>query len=526
MALKSTSKNRKRRRHVVHKPRGVVHPRVLAVGPEHFAFVCVDCAKARSTLILADFYGQVLLEPTTVEHNQSSFETTLKSIRDAMAKHRIKDVIVVIERTGRYHGPVQRSFREAGFEVRIIHPYATKQYRLPADPGNKTEPTDLSAIHRGAVNGFGLLEPEPDPVYVQLQLLARHRRNLVQKRVAIQQQMLEHLESFMPGYSRCVGNIFESPIMLWVARNLGSAAAILQADLAGLGQQIRQAGIRVQRSTLQKIVAWARSAPSAEEAARLHHRIFLDLDADQLAKAETIRKIETELAGALTLTPYLLLLSIVGINVVSAAEFAGEMGPIERYAGARAITGRAGLFPSRYQSDEVDRRDGPLIRHANRDLRYAILIIADNLIKCNEYFAMLAEGWRLKGKDARNLRVQVAGRFSRIAYQMVAGRMVFRHPFARQGDYVLHKLIRFALEHSIAPDQLLRNLDAAVAQLPPSVHREEAVALAAELARVQKHRGAGPHPLGKILPAVLAKLEVDLVRSKESGEADLTERPS
>ena len=46
--------------------------------------------------------------------------------------------------------------------------------------------------------------------------------------------------------------------------------------------------------------------------------------------------------------------------------------------------------------------------------------------------------------------------------------------------------------------------------------------LAEELARVQKKRGAGPHRLGTILPAVLAKLEVNLIRSTESGEADPT----
>ena len=109
--------------------------------------------------------------------------------------------------------------------------------------------------------------------------------------------------------------------------------------------------------TFEKIVAWARSAPSPEEPAALHHRIFLELDTDQLAKTESIRAVDIELAESLARTPYVLLLSIVGINVVSAAEFAGEMGPIERDSKARAITGRAGLFPSRYQSDEVDRRD-------------------------------------------------------------------------------------------------------------------------------------------------------------------------
>ncbi len=64
-------------------------------------------------------------------------------------------------------------------------------------------------------------------------------------------------------------------------------------------------------------------------------------------------------------TPYVLLLAFPGINVASAGEFAGEMGPISHYAHARAITGRAGLYPSRYQSDQVDLCDGALVRCAN-----------------------------------------------------------------------------------------------------------------------------------------------------------------
>ncbi|MDC0935599.1 hypothetical protein OAS39_04870 [Pirellulales bacterium] len=45
-------------------------------------------------------------------------------------------------------------------------------------------------------------------------------------------------------------------------------------------------------------------------------------------------------------TPYVRLLAISGINLVSIAELAGEMGPTKRYANANAITGCAGLYPS------------------------------------------------------------------------------------------------------------------------------------------------------------------------------------
>src|SRR3954462_12070952 len=120
-----------------------------------------------------------------------------------------------------------------------------------------------------------------------------------------------------------------------------------------------------------------------------------------LSYLEAIRAVEGDLAGLLARTPYVLLLGIPGINVVTAAEFAGEMGPIGRYPKARSITGRAGLYPSRYQSDTVDRRDGALVRSGNRSLRDVILRISDNLIMRNDYFRAQAAEWRSAGKDPR-----------------------------------------------------------------------------------------------------------------------------
>ncbi len=93
-----------------------------------------------------------------------------------MAQAGIEVVWVIVERTGQYHLPVQRAFAHAGFETRILHPYATKQYRQIADPGNKTDDTDLVAQHRAAVAGFGLIELPLDDDYRHLRLLARHFR--------------------------------------------------------------------------------------------------------------------------------------------------------------------------------------------------------------------------------------------------------------------------------------------------------------------------------------------------------------
>jgi hypothetical protein len=248
----------------------------------------------------------------------------------------------------------------------------------------------------------------------------------------------------------------------------------------------------------------------------------LSLEEDRQRKSLEIQGLEREIASRLVRTPYVLLLSFPGINVVSAADFAGEMGPIGNYANSRCITGRAGLRPSRYQSDQVDRPNGPLVRCANRKLRAAILGIADNLVCCNHHFNVLALRWKAAGKDPRHTRVKVALRFCRIAYQMVAGGQVFRHPCLQHRSYILDKLNAFHRDHETPLAQALADLQAAIEHLPRSAYAEEAKPLAEELQRIEDGRRRGPQLLGDILPIVLARLGVAALQSKESGEHDLT----
>lgn len=214
----------------------------------------------------------------------------------------------------------------------------------------------------------------------------------------------------------------------------------------------------------------------------------------------------------------MLLLSFPGINVVTAADFAGEMGPIEHYVNAKSITGRAGLRPSRYQSDHVDKANGPLVRNCNRSLRGAILGIADNLAICNHHFGHLATQWAGQGKDPRHTRVKIALRFCRSAFQMVAGRQVFRHPCLQGRHYILDKLSAFHREHDTPMPEVLRDLQAAIGQVPPGEYPDEARPLHEELRRIQEGRRRGPQLLGDILPIVLARLGVGAIQSTESGE--------
>jgi hypothetical protein len=231
MAASGTNKRSARRRPLcVGKPRGVLHPRVQQVGPEHFGIVCFDCAKVRSKFFVADFYGRVLVPPTIVAHNRPALDAAVAQIRQAFADHQLRDGLVAIERTGRYHRMVQRACASAGFETRIVHPFVTKQYRQPVDPGNKTDDRDLAAMHRATVTGCALLEATRDEAWTTLQLVVRHRRDLVEKGAALNCQIRDHLEAAVPGYAACFGKLWESPIPWHLLRHFPTAA---QPDRTG-----------------------------------------------------------------------------------------------------------------------------------------------------------------------------------------------------------------------------------------------------------------------------------------------------
>ena len=386
-----------------------------------------------------------------------------------------------------------------------------------------TRPTTpiWSPFTSAAVHGFALVEQELDEPWTTFQLLIRHRRESVRKTVVLQVQIREHLDAALPGFAACFGDLWECDCAMYLVRHFPSAQAIRQAGLHGLCQSLDNAGLRYQRRSLQPVLDWAEHAANPDRGAATRLRFTRALDDDRWRKTREIQAVERDIAAALTRTPYVLLLSCPGVNVVSAADFAAEAGPIDDYANANAITGRSGLRPSHYQSDQVDKANGPLVRCCNRRLRAAILRIADNLVKCNHHFNSLLHRWKPQGKDPRHSRVKVASRFCRIAYQIVAGRQVFHHPGLQGRHYILAKWTAFHRDHDTCAAEQLRDLQAAVEQVPPSEHAAEAQPLHEELERIQGGGRRGPQLLADILPLVLARLGVGGVQS-ELGEGDLS----
>jgi transposase len=491
------------RKRFLGKPTGQIQERVQAVGPEHFGIVAVDCAKRRSKWMLCNFYGKVLIEPTLVEHTAGGLRAMTQLVAEACQAEGLTDTIAAVEMTGIYHKPVQRALRKAGFDTRIVHPFASSHYRRPLHPDDKTDDHDLEAIFHAAVKGYGLATFPVGEVYQSLQAASRHRHNLVKQRSRLMVQMRRLLHQTMPGFADLFEDdkLFHKSIALPIALGFPSAAAIRQAGVAGIESHLTTAKVRFQTRTVERIVAWAAAAAEPSELAGMHTRQWQQLNEARRLFDEQVAAAEREMAGFLVKTPYVLLLTVTGINVVSAARLAGEAGPIEHYASAGAINGRAGLYPSRYQSDEVDHADGALVRQGNRQLRGAAMLVAENLIKCHPYYRGLSALWAQRKVDPRDRRCRVANRAMRMVYQLVGGRQVWRGRGVDR-EYLLAKLQEFHRLHQMPIDQTIRDLNEALVWLPKSAYAEEAQPIL-ELAR-RKRRGA--QCIGDLLVPLLLRL--------------------
>lgn len=292
-----------------------------------------------------------------------------------------------------------------------------------------------------------------------------------------------------------------------IARCCDTPATVMELGHVGISEYLRENKIRHQSRTVDKVLAWATQATSdIIRDAPLRHAIWTDLEELYQHFRRQIFAIERELAQDLVKTPYVRLLALPGINVVSAADLAGELGPIQHYANANAITGRAGLYPSRYQSDQTD-QSGPIIRQANRRIRCALMRIADNLALHCAYYRGHTDLDRARRVDTRASRVKIASKFTRVAFACVAGDEPMKHPAFQQPDSILEKLREFHHVHKTPMEQLLADLQTSVEQLPSNTRSHEAKVVA-EVLRKNSRRKRGGIEIGALLPAVLARLGI------------------
>jgi transposase len=176
-------------------------------------------------------------------------------------------------------------------------------------------------------------------------------------------------------------------------------------------------GLRIRRSAAERLVATARIALPAPEAAVARHVLADDLAL--LADLDTQIAAEAKIAKLLPDTPFAVLLSVPGWGTIRAANYGAAVGDLDRWPGACQLYRASGLSPAQYES-AGKRRDGGISLEGSVQLRRALIDLGIGLLHADPAARRYGPQLRARGKKGGVvIGCAMANRANKITYALI-----------------------------------------------------------------------------------------------------------
>ena len=329
-----------------------------------------------------------------------------------------------MEATGHYWFPLYEFLKDRAYQVKVFNPLKVNRFRDFYIQPTKTDAKDAFVIAN--ILRYGKIEPTilAPPCVQKLQRLVRYRRFLTKKLAQVKNKIRCMLDEVFPEYqnlhffsnlfgkgSRALlkiaptpGKILLLPLENWAlylqhhARNLGWKRALTKAHLIYQGAQ-SSIGSKV-------------TAEPVEECIR-----DLVYELDHLE--DRIRFFTEEIEDTLSSTPGVILTTIPGVGVITAATITSGIGDITQFKSADRLVCYCGLIPTSHSSGTFTSTRNRMAKRGQTALAHVFYQIALVSVRCNPglrayYLTKLSQG-----KPKKVALVAVARKLVRIVYSML-----------------------------------------------------------------------------------------------------------
>jgi len=165
--------------------------RVRGVDPDRCLVVPVDVGKTMAMSLVADHYGELVIDPFEFDLTESGVAELIEAITRAERSCAAIVVRVGVEAAGHYHRTVVARLRRAGLEVVELNPSAVKQARAQQLlRALKSDTRDLGAMAELLIRGAGRPPEDRDGALAAQVAWTAHRRRKVKARTALTNQVL------------------------------------------------------------------------------------------------------------------------------------------------------------------------------------------------------------------------------------------------------------------------------------------------------------------------------------------------
>jgi transposase len=402
------------------------------------AVVGVDAGKFAHALIVRPRGGRdtrPFTFPTTREGFEGAAQRILEATRAHVPNARPEEVLVGIEFAGSYGFTLAHYLHHLGFQIVNVLPSDTKRWKevthhqaLKTDSKDALGITDLAS--QGHFVSFAFLEP----AYAELRYLVSTRERFSMLRRATITRLKSSLELVFPEFERIFTQIHKPTPMALLERYPGPAALLAapRREVLAVLRKVSRNHVGLDTYEALRVAAEATLAlPLAQSAAARE----LPLLVEQLRLFNRhLKAIETQMAETLKLVPEgEFLLTIPGVQPVTAATFVGSVGDVQAYESSRQVLRLAGLSLVEASSgthkgkERISKRGRPVLRrHA---YIFALRCVQKGGLFREEFEAMLARNGGVKIKALAALSRQVL----KIMYTVAKERRAFVRVHVPQG---------------------------------------------------------------------------------------------
>ena len=359
-------------------------------------YVGIDVAKDKHDCFITNSDGEVLFKPFTISNNREGFETLFERI--SSVSDDLNKVKVGLEATGHYSYNLLGFLLDKGLPTYVINPLHTNLYRKSLSlRKTKTDKVDSRTIATMMMSDMNLKSYSNTSYHnEELKSLTRYRFDKVKERAKLKSSVSRLVCILFPELEKLVPTLHMASIYALLSE-FPSADAVANAHLTRLSNLLSESSKgRYGKDTAVMFRDAARGSIGSHMPAKsleLKHTIKLIQEL-----TIEINEIEAAIKRIMDEEIHSPILTIPGISYRMGAMIIAEIGDFSRFDSTDKILAYAGMFPSTYQSGQLDNCYSHMEKRGSRYLRYALYNATKYVCQWDESFRVYLEKKRSEGK--------------------------------------------------------------------------------------------------------------------------------
>ena len=347
----------------------------------------VDVAKCKSMFMLMNSDGEILIDSVEVKHNFEDFE----KIRKQIETFDRSNLTVFMESTGIYHLPVERYFKENGFNTLVINSLTTKNNY---DTIRKTK-TDKKDCYRLAklffVNEVEYHDLSKKDLYANLKAMTRQYFYLTQINVSCKNRYKRLINICFPEFEEIFksSRIYEETALNFI-KTFPHAYIVKEKRIDALYNNLYKTNSRhdyYYKRLAKQIKDIAITSYPGVDKEHADVKNLSDMASILQKNIKAINNLKEQMIETAKQSKYFEIInSFYGIGDVFTAELLGELGDITRFESHKQLIAFCGLDPTIIQSGKSINVHGAISKRGNKYARWILFNVSQMIVKLGHQY--------------------------------------------------------------------------------------------------------------------------------------------